>query len=188
MKTTPNYGIPYPECAPPLVQDAAGPEALAALAYAADAALDLVYVQAAQDVFNPDSVRMTAPSASATGQDRFPLFTASVFDVGGMADTSAGVVRIREAGRYYVGAYATSTVVSLTELRVRFLIDGEPVSNFQTPGWNTPMGGALIAGYADAVLTVQEAAALSIQVRHSASGSTTWDCTAQLWATQLMRF
>lgn len=187
MDTTVNYGIPYPECDPPRVVDATDVGQIAALAYAADAALDTVYALAEQDVFNPDSVRMAAPTVTVTGQNYIPSFTSSLFDVGGMADTTTGVVRIVEPGRYYVGAYATSTT-SLTELRVRFLINGSPVSNFQTPGFSTPMTGSLIAGYANAVLTVEEPATLSIQIRHSSSGATSWSVLAAIWATQLEHF
>lgn len=187
MDTTPNYNIPYPECDPPRVMDASDVTQIAALAYAADAALDAVYAQAEQDVFNPDSVRMQAASVTATGQDRTPVFTSETFDTGGMSDTSNGVVQIVEPGRYYVGAYTISTT-SLNELRVRFLINGSPVSNFQTPGFSTPLSGSLIAGYADAVLSFQEPASLSIQIRHSSSGATSWNSTAELWATQLERF
>lgn len=188
MDTTPTYGIPYPECDPPRVKDAADVGQIAALAYAADAALDLVYAQAEQEVFNPDSVRMQAASATATGQDRIPVFTAATFDTGGMSDTSTGVVQIVEPGRYYVGAYTSSTTSTLTQLRVRFLINGAPVSNFQTPGYPTALSGSMIAGYADSVLTFQEPGALSIQIRHSSSGATSWNSTAELWATQLERF
>lgn len=188
MDTTVNYGIPYPECDPPRVVDAADVGQIAALAYAADAALDTVYALAEQDVFNPDSVRMQAASVTGTGQDRFPVFTSETFDVGGMSDTGTGVVRLVEPGRYYVGAYTTSTTTSLTQLRIRFLINGSPVSNFQTPGYPVGSGGALIAGYADAVLTVEEPATLSIQIRHSSSGATSWNSAAELWATQLEHF
>lgn len=188
MKTTENYSIPYPECAPPLVEDAAGPEALAALAFAADAALDLVYDQAANDYFNTDSVRMQAGLVTVTGQDYIPLFNSTSFNTGGMADTATGVVRIVEPGRYYVGSMSVSTTTGLTELRNRFLINGAPVSNFQTPGFYTPATGSTVVGYADAVLTFQEAATLSIQVRHSSPGSTSWNVLASLWATQLEHF
>lgn len=188
MDTTLNYGIPYPKCDPPRVKDASDVTQIAALAYAADAALDLVYAQAEQEVFNPDSVRMQAASVTATGQDRTPVFTSETFDTGGMADTTTGVVRLVEPGRYYVGAYTTSTTTALTQLRVRFLLNGSPVSNFQTPGYPVGSGGALIAGYADAVLTVEEAATLSIQIRHSSSGATSWNSQAELWATQLEHF
>lgn len=188
MDTTPTYGIPYPECDPPRVKDAADVGQIAALAYAADASLGLVYAQAEQEVFNPDSVRMQAASATTTGQDRIPVFTAATFDTGGMSDTSTGVVQIVEPGRYYVGAYTSSTTSTLTQLRVRFLINGAPVSNFQTPGYPTALSGSMIAGYADSVLTFQEPGALSIQIRHSSSGATSWNSTAELWATQLERF
>ncbi|TRV72590.1 hypothetical protein FKN01_29840 [Streptomyces sp. 130] len=188
MDTTPNYGIPYPECDPPLVKDASTVTQIAALAYAADAALDTVYAQAEQDVFNPDSVRMQAASVTGTGQDRIPVFTSETVDTGGMSDTSTGVVQIVEPGRYYVGAYTSSTTSTLTQLRVRFLINGSPVSNFQTPGYATPLSGSMIAGYADAVLSFQEPVALSIQIRHSSSGATSWNSQAELWATQLEAF
>jgi hypothetical protein len=185
---TPNYSIPFPECNPPRVKDAADVGQIAALAYAADAALDAVYAQAEQQVFNPDSVRVQAASVTGTGQDRIPVFTAETFDTGGMSDTSNGIVQIVEPGRYYVGAYTASTTSTLTQLRVRFLINGSPVSNFHTPGYATPLSGSMIAGYADAVLTFQEPGTLSIQIRHSSSGATSWNSTAELWATQLEAF
>lgn len=188
MDTTLNFGIPYPECDPPRVVDASDVAQFAALAYAADAAIDLVYAQAEQDVFNPDSVRMQASTASTTGQDYVPVFTSALVDVGGMADTSTGLIRILEPGRYYVGAYATSTTTSLTALRIRFLINGAPVSNFQTPGYPVGAVGPFISSRAAAVLTFDEAATLSIQVRHSSSGTLTWSTAASLWATQLEAF
>ncbi|MEW2127115.1 hypothetical protein AB0891_25685 [Streptomyces sp. NPDC007259] len=188
MDITPNYGIPYPECDPPRVLDASDVAQFAALAYAADAALDTVYAQAGQDVFNPDSVRMQAATASTTGQDYVPVFTSAPINVGGMADTSTGLIRIVEPGRYSVGAYATSTTTSLSELRIRFLINGAPVSNFQTPGYPVGSSGPFISAYAAAVLTFDDVATLSIQIRHSSSGALTWSNAAALWATQLERF
>lgn len=190
MDTTPNYDIPYPECDPPRVLDAADVGQIAALAYAADAALDAVYAQAGEDVFTPDTVRVQSPSVTITGQDYTPLFTAAApIDIGGMADLTNGVVRILEPGRYWIGTYSSAIASSLIQLRTRILINGSPATNFQTPGYVTGSGGSGVsAAAATAVLTFQEPATVSVSLRHSASASLSWTTESGIWATQLERF
>lgn len=190
MGTTQNYGIPYPECAPPLRKDPSDIADFRDLAMAADGALDLVYDQAEEDVFSPDAVRMsTAASVGpVTGQTVTPFYNSVGFGQGnGMTDVINGVIRIVQPGRYLVGVYVSMTATGITSVRSRFTLDGAPVSNFQTPGYPVNLNTA--TGQATAVLAAtREGAALSSQGRHSSSAALSYTYTSRIWAVQLQRF
>lgn len=189
MGTTENYGIPYPECAPPLRKDASDIADYRDLAESADDALDVVYAQASDEMFNADGVRMTMSTTflGFQGQDIFPFFDLASIDLGhGMADTINGVVRILEPGRYWCGTYCTVTAGVALQARTRVLIDGLPVSNFQTPSF--AVTGTTAHALNNVVLAFDEPGALSSQIRHSGGSVTPVDYAARIWAIQLEKF
>ncbi len=187
MGQTPNYAIPYPECDPPLRKDAADAADFRDLAEAADAAMDVVYDQAFDWVFTPDLVRMaTAAAVVTTGQTQVPFLNSATYNPSGMADVVNGVIRILEPGRYFCGTFTSATAVALDVLRTRFMIDGAPASNFQTPGQIVQLN--TLAASAQAVLSFTEPANLNVQIRHSASAALSFSYTTSVWAVQWEKF
>ncbi len=113
MKQTPNYALPYPECAPPLLADASDIIQLKNLADATDTAVQGLYDQASAVLVHPQAARMqSAVLALGTGATTATLsYTAFNFDnTPGqiMADIVAGVLRIPETGWYLIGHYVTT--------------------------------------------------------------------------------
>jgi hypothetical protein len=189
MGTTLNYGIPYPECAPPLRKDASDIADFYDLAIAADTALDGVYDLAFDWVFTPDAVRMASGAAvAAVGQNVTPFYSsASISQGNGMADISNGWVNIVEPGRYWIAAYVSMTAVGMTSVRTRFLLNGVAESNFQTPGFAVNTNTAI--GQSVAVLSVtQPNTALQTQGRHSSAAALAYTYTSRLWCVQLEKF
>lgn len=189
MGTTTNYGIPYPECDRPLRADASDIADFRDLAVAVDSALDVVYEQGRNDVFAPDTVRLaTGAAVAGLGQNFNPFFNINSFSNNlGMVDTTNGVIRIVEPGRYWVGGYCAVTALGMASPRLRFLLNGAAVSNFQTPG--IIIDASTATCQTSVMLTItQENAALGMQVRHSASAALAYTSTARIWALQLQRF
>jgi len=189
MGTTINYGIPYPECDPPLRKDASDIADFRDLAEAVDNALDVIYAEANEFVFAPDTVRLaTGAAVAAVGQNLIPFYNVNSFSNDpNMADLTNGVIRIVEPGRYWVGAYASLVALGMASPRIRFLLNGASVSNFQTPGIVIDANTATCQSAA--VLSVtQPNAALGTQVRHSASAALAYTYTSRIWATQLEKY
>lgn len=191
MGQTPNYQIPYPECAPPLLKDAADIADFRDLAVAADTALQGVYDLAGELVFTPDAVRLlTAASVGPiTGQNFTPAYGVISFHQGnGMADIANGVINLVEPGRYWVGAYASLTAATISQPRIRFTYDGTPVTLFQTPG-AIAVAANTATCQAQAVLsTTTPNVALSTTVRHSSSAALSYTYTSRIWAIQLEKY
>lgn len=190
MGQTPNYQIPYPECAPPLREDASDIADMRDLAVAADTALGDVYADAEQLVFMPDAVRMSTPVSvgPVTGQNITPNYNTLSFGQGnGMSDMANGWVNLVEPGRYWIGAYASLTAAAMVQPRIRFLLNGAPASNFQTPG--IIVSGTTATCQAQVVLATNTAnVRLQTQVRHSAPAATSFTYTSRIWALQLLRY
>ncbi len=190
MGQTPNYTIPYPECAPPLRQDSADAGDMRDLAMAADTALTGVYDLARELVFNPEAVRVsTAASVGpVTGQNQTPFYNAISFQRGsGWADITNGWVTLVEPGRYWVGAYASLTAAGIQSPRIQFLFNGAAVTNFQTPG--AISSGNTATCQAQAVLATNTPGVhLQTRIRHSSSSATSFTYTSRLWVLQLLRY
>lgn len=190
MGQTANYQIPYPECAPPLRQDASDIADMRDLAVAADTALAGVYDLAGELVFTPDAVRMSTASSvgPVTGQTLTPVYTTISFHQGnGMADLDHGWINLVEPGRYWVGTYTSLTAATISQPRTRFLLGGAPVSNYQTPGAIAAANTATCQ--AQAVLSTREPnTALQAQVKHSSASSLSYTYTSRIWVVQLMRY
>lgn len=191
MGQTPNYQIPYPECAPPLRVDASDIADMRDLAVAADTALDGVYDLAGELVFTPDAVRMsTAASVGpVTGQTFIPVYGASsISQNNGMADINHGWINLVEPGRYWIGAYASLTAATISQPRMRFLLNGAPASNYQTPGQIATASNTATCQSQVVLATNTANVALSTQVKHSSSAALSYTYTSRIWAVQLMRY
>lgn len=190
MGLTPNYDIPYPECAPPLREDASDVADMRDLAEAADTALSGVYDLATELVFNPEAVRVsTAASVGpVTGQNVTPFYNLISFQRGtGMADITNGWVVLPEPGRYWIGAFAQLTAAGIASPRLRFLFNGAPVTNFQTPGI-IASGNTATAQSQVVLATNNPGTVLQAQVRHSSSAALSYTYTSRLWVLQLQRY
>lgn len=188
MGTTDNYAIPWPECDPPLRKDASDIADYRDLAEAADAAFDVVYDQASDQVFNVDAARMgmSAP-VTTTGQNVYPFFNTSIVDIGdNLTDVQNGVIQIREPGRYWCGTHANLVSATAMTGRTRLLINGSPVTNFQSPSIIvTPSNAHCLM---NVVISFTTPSTLSSQIRHSASTALSFDYRASIWAFQIEKF
>lgn len=190
MGQTPNYALPYPECDPPLRKDAADVIQLEQLATAIDDAVTGLYDQANNVLFAPDSCRMSMTAGVATtGQNVTPFLNSASFDNtpgAVMADTANGLIQLVEPGRYWIGAYSLLTSATELSARMRFLLGGVPVSNFQSPSaiYSSPSAYC----YANAVLSVDAPTQLQVAIRHSASAALSWTYATRLWAVQMLRY
>jgi hypothetical protein len=187
---TQNYALPYPECDPPLRKDAADVIQFAQLATAIDGAVTGLYDQANNVLFAPDTCRMSMTAGVATtGQNVTPFLNSVSFDNtpgAVMADTGNGLIQLVEPGRYWIGGYCLLTSATELSARMRFLFDGAPVTNFQSPSaiYSSPSAYC----YANAVLAVDGPTQLQVAIRHSASAALSWTYQARLWAVQMLRY
>jgi hypothetical protein len=185
-----NYALPYPECDPPLRKDAADVAQMRDLAVAIDTAVTGLYDDAANALFSPDTCRMSMTAGVATtGQNVTPFLNSASFDNtpgAVMADTGNGLIQLVEPGRYWIGAYCLLTSATELSARMRFLFNGAPVTNFQSPSaiYSSPSAYC----YANAVLSVDAPTQLQVAVRHSASAALSWTYQARLWAVQMLRY
>lgn len=189
MGQTPNYAIAYPECDPPLRKDASDVIQFRDLAVGIDDAIQGLYDDATNKLFSPDTCRMSgAAPLTVTGQDAVALVNTVSYDNSPgsmMGDVTNGGIRILEPGRYWIGAYALITSATELSARMRFLSDGAPISNFQSPSGIYTASTAYC--YASAVLAFTAPALLQVGIRHSASSALSWSYQARLWAIQALK-
>lgn len=137
MKETECLGLPYPECAPPLVKDASDIEQFRDLAFATDAAV------AAYDARLTDT--LTAPPACAltggvniAGNLVNQFYAVLEFDTGGMFDPDFDGIRIQEDGWYMIGGSLrlSGFAPTVTNLRIEPTLNGDEFSSRQGPGFS----------------------------------------------------
>lgn len=183
MDTTDCLGLPYPECNPPLTQDASDIAQLEALAVATDAAVqDLA--DSIQDVLvAPDAIKMSGGDNTAGRDVEHFLFGAIWTNNPAMEDTVAGVIRIQETGWYYVGGtvrVATATSIFLT---VEPIVNDAPVSGRQGP--SVTNGIAEDIAWAD-TLFLQAGDGLRIATHHVGSTVTVFTYSFLVWAQRIL--
>lgn len=188
MGTTQYYDLPYPECAPPLLKDAADAADFRDLAFGIDGALDQVYAKGSELVFNPDAARMTmSASVAVASQNIVPFYNSRSFDTtltDEMTDLSTGGITVVEPGRYWCAAWVElSAAVALTG-RIRLNFGSTPVTNFQTPAFvaQSTLSYAMCA----AVLSVTVAGTiLRSSIRHNAAAATVVTYASRISCLQL---
>lgn len=190
MEQTDNYELPYPQCDPPLVEDAADIAHLRDLAEAVDAVVTDIDDQVMSVLSHPDAVRMlSATDVPGTGSVNGTTITVNYsllsFDnTPGqlMSDTASGVVRIQEDGWYLIGHWVESRSDPVPDgsPRVRFLVNGAAASGWSHRGRSTQ-------GYVQAFevfrLSAQDSVTSQISMATSVSNLV---YTAHIWALQLM--
>jgi hypothetical protein len=186
---TENWGLPFPECAPPLRKDAGDIAQVRDLAEAMDTAVQGLYDDASELLIRPDAVRMTVATTqtSGAGQIAFrPFYDSFTFDnTPGqvMSDTANGVIQIVEPGIYLCGAWFLTTSASNQGMRAKFLKDGVIAAN--------PHGTSNIITANSAYLSIsqtlryQQPATLSTEM--TAQTPTTWSVTSRIYALQLVK-
>jgi hypothetical protein len=181
MDTTDNLGLPYPQCNPPLTKDASDIEQFRDLAEAVDAAVQVLADEITQQLVRPDACRFNSSTQTSTVTDNVMFLTTLSFDNtagNSMTDTVNGVIRIQRDGWYLCGFWVTSTVATDVQTRGRFLVNGEPASNFQGPGGIAQPGIQDCNGAEVLFLRAQDG--LTIATRNGSPG-TSVDYLARVW-------
>lgn len=183
MDATECFGFPYPVCAPPLTKDASDIIHMQNLAEAVDAVVQDFADDIVDQLVRPDACRMTNLVAFvSTLADNVIPMDASGFDNqpgSAMTDVTEGGIRIVTDGWYQIGAWVRSTVATDVQTRLRFLVNGDPATNFQGPG------GLAQAGLQDCngaeTLELRDGDILNLQTRNGSPG-TSVSYTAHMWA------
>lgn len=183
MDTTENFGFPYPQCDPPLTQDASDIAQVRDLAEAIDEAVG-DFAQAIDDrLISPDACRMSITAGLvSTLADNTLFFDTSVYDNttgSAMTDLTTGQIRIVTDGWYAIGAWIISTVASDVQTRIRYALNGDAVTNYCEPG------GLVTAGQQNVnsqeVIFARAGDGLQVQTRNGAPG-TSVTYTGHVWA------
>ena len=135
MDTTDCLGLPYPQCDPPLVEDASDIEQFRDLAEATDAAVQAFDDQLTETLTAPPAAAMTGGGAIA-GSEANQFYSVVEFDTGGLADLDGDGIRIVEDGWYMLGGSVRLSGFSptVTNMRIDPLLNGDPWSSRQGPG------------------------------------------------------
>lgn len=182
MKQTECLGLPYPECAPPLVKDASDISQLKALAEATDAAVQELADNVTNLYTSPDACAMTG-GTNVAGQDVVHFLPTMEFDNAGMADTTADVIRILETGWYMVGGHVLVSTAPAVFVRIEPLVNGDPPSSRQGPGFAT--SGQEAVSFAD-VLFLAAGDVLTLMTHHVANPVTVNTYAVRMWALRIL--
>ena len=190
MGLTEDWQLPYPECNPPLRQDAGDIAQVRDLAEEMDDDVQSLYDSASELLIRPDACRMTvlATQTSGAGEIAFrPFYDSFTFDnTPGqiMKDTVNGVIQIVEPGVYLCGAWFSSVFATNQGVRGKFLKDGVLAAN--------PHGTSNIitanTAYLSISQTLRYAQPASLSTELTAQAPTTWAVTSRIWALQIAKF
>lgn len=183
MDVTDCLELPFPECDPPLTKDASDIIQFKALADATDAAVQALDDTITDVLTAPDAVYMEGGQAIA-GNDVIHGLNGFVnFDTAGMADTVADRIVIQQDGWYMIGGsvYMNTTPGSSNGLRVEPLLNGDPFTSRQGPGWS------LITEYVNwvDVAFFRAGDQLNLMTHHFGASATVFTYTVDMWALQI---
>lgn len=124
MKATDPYGFPYPECAPPLVEDSSDIIQMRNLARAIDTKVTELFTEADDEFISPDACKVARTVALAFNKYDYITFNTTQFDnsPGAVMGGTNGIT-IRQPGYYFVAGYM-NTASSTDHTRVRIELDG----------------------------------------------------------------
>lgn len=188
MPVTEDWGLPYPECSPPLRKDAADIAQVRDLAVAMNDNVQDLYDRLSDILLRPAACRMSVSVVqNGTGTTIRPFYDVNTFDnTPGvvMADTVNGAIRIPWPGWWLVGAWWQSTSAVYQGYRTRFIKDGSPAAS--------PAGPANIINANNAYMslsqTIRYDAEGTLGTEMIATSSTTWQITSRVFALQLAKF
>ncbi|MGW0034668.1 hypothetical protein ACWDXD_33245 [Streptomyces sp. NPDC003314] len=193
MKTTELYGLPYPECDPPLVKDASQIAQVRLLAEAVNEQVQDLVDYGDDVLFRPPAARLgiLILPVVTTDSSAIPFFDTLVFgsNWGDSAplDTAAGGLRVSTPGWYLVGCHAL--VVSATAgvlPMVRLTVNGASASSWSAVGGNYGSANARLAALSAVPMILQEGDLVRMEIKHLAAGSPTWEYRPHLWAVRLV--
>ena len=181
MDSTDCLQFSYPQCDPPLTKDASDIAQLRTLAEEVDAVVQDFADDIVDRLVRPEACRMVNLVAFvSTSADNVIPMDATSFDNRGLTqtDVTEGGMRIVKDGWYQVGAWCRSTVATDVQTRIRFLVNGDPATNFQGPG------GLAQAGFQDCngeeILELRTGDLITLSTRNGSPG-TSVSYTAHLW-------
>ncbi|MEU7010358.1 hypothetical protein [Streptomyces sp. NPDC046332] len=182
MDQTPR-GYPYPECEPPLVQDASFIGQLQALAEAVDADMTAIEAQANEELIMPLCARLRESAAvPRVGQLVTGLYDTTEFASPGMDDLSNNGIRITRSGWYYIGTFTVLLIPSAVELntRTRFIRNGAPL----TQGSDQARLASATAEdpYQSATVFLTEGDLINTQILHNGAAGTAYTTQSRIWA------
>lgn len=181
MDATECLQLPFPQCLPPLTKDASDIIHVRNLAEAVDAVVEDFAADITDRLVRPNACRMVNLVAFvSTLADNVIPMDATSFDNRGLTqtDVTEGGMRIVTDGWYQVGAWCRSTVATDVQTRIRFLVNGEPATNFQGPGGLAQAGSQDCNG--EEVLELVAGDLVTLATRNGAPG-TSVSYTAHLW-------
>lgn len=188
MDTTDCLNLPYPECDPPLTQDASDIDQFRALAEATDTAVQAYADAVTDDLLSPPSARMSSLLGSGAGQDFVQQYTTTSWAFpASMADTVQGGMRIPEDGWYMVGGYMTMTLSPQTAINTRIepIVNGDPVSSRQGPSYSSGVGSSEDLAWVD-VLFLRAGDLLGTMTHHAGNPATVISYQGDMWALQIL--
>lgn len=152
MKETPNRGYPYPECAPPLVQDAADlPLDLFNLASAIDDDVTALITQANAALNPPSAALANTVTLGPFASGSIVPFDFIVFDntgssmavIGATAHITATVAGLYEIAASLLGNPSAGTINSL---QLQILVNGAAIESYTGTALTAGTGAALNMG------------------------------------------
>lgn len=183
MDATECFGFPYSQCDPPLTKDASDIIQVRDLAFAIDAVVQTFADDIIDQLVRPPACRMLNLVAfvSTLADNVIPMDASSFDNQPGLAmtDVTNGGIAIVADGWYQVGAWCRSTVATDVQTRIRFLVNGDPATNFQGPGGLAQAGSQDCNG--EEVLELRDGDIVTLATRNGAPG-TSVSYTAHLWA------
>lgn len=184
MDTTPNYGWPFPECDPPLVEDAALIGQLGTLAWAIDDAIGDLAARAQTQLIAPQHARVSQTADVATTDVQVAaVFNSTQFDPNTIVNGAFNIVA-NEAAWWMVGGYANTTSATAMNTRLRFTLNGNPASS-----WTDHAGVYNTNGqHPYGMIMVQAAVGdvFGMEVTHNAAAGTAWTHREFLWALKVL--
>lgn len=192
MDQTTCLGIPYPECDPPRVKDAADIEQFRDTALGVDAAVQQLNDAVTEYLVSPDACVMSG-GLTAAGRDLDLPLTVSVYDNASMASVTDTRIRIASDGWYLIGGWVRATGGATVDpggvgMRIQPTLNGDPVSNRQGPGRPT-LGGASTTddvGLNPITMSLSTGDLLGLRSHHAASAALSVTYAHQLWAVRIL--
>lgn len=186
MDVTDCLSLPYPECSPPLVKDAADVAQFRLLAEAVDAEVQRLDDDLTATLTEPSAAAVTGGSNTA-GTEVNQFYGFVEFDNAGLHDATFDGIRIIEDGWYMVGGHVSMTGFSptATNMRVDPLLNGDPWSSRQGPGYVVQGFAAEWVSWAD-VGFFREGDLLNTRTAHTGNPATVATYAHRMWILKIL--
>lgn len=171
MDQTINRRYPYPECDPPLQQDASDIIQLAQLADAINSDVQALSDTIEAQMAYPPSARMTAAFTTPASEIVFDYGITSWETRAGMTSPGLGVFTIQQPGWYLVTGYVSAPAL---HMRIRLVVNDEQRGVWQ--GYSRPQTG--VADQVQELTTtifLDAGDTLTSVLRHASTGSITFE-------------